>query len=195
MLAAGLGRRFGGAKLLATFRDRALVSHVLEEAATARARGLLAGVHAVVAEGDTAIEKLAAGAGAAIVPNPDPGRGLSSSLRLGLAALPPNLDAVLVLLGDQPLVRLEVMEALVNAWRQGGFSAVRPRYASAPDTPGHPVLIARRVWPLASGLEGDSGFGQLFAPDAPDVMLLDVPGENPDVNTPADLLALKDPRP
>ena len=195
VLAAGLGRRFGGAKLLATFRGRALVSHVLEAAAAARSRGLFAGVYAVVAEGDTPIEKLAASAGAAIVPNPEPGRGLSSSLRLGLAALPPDLDAVLVLLGDQPLIRLEVMEALVNAWRPGGPSVVRPRYASTPDAPGHPVLVARRVWPLAARLEGDSGFGKRFTPGAPDVMVLDVPGDNPDVNTPADLLMLKDPRP
>lgn len=195
VLAAGLGRRFGGAKLLATFRGRALVSHVLEAAAAARDRGFLASVHAVVAEGDRAIESLAASAGAAVVTNPEPGRGLSNSLKLGLAALPPDLDAVLVLLGDQPLVRPEVMEALVSTWRQGGLGVVRPRYASAPDAPGHPVLIARRVWPLAAGLEGDAGFGSLFAPDAPDVMVLDVPGDNPDVNTPADLLALKDPRP
>lgn len=195
MLAAGLGRRFGGPKLLAIFRGRGLVSHVLEAATTAQARGLLAGVHAVVAEGDTAIEKLAASAGAAIVANPEPARGLSSSLKLGLAALPPDLDAVLVLLGDQPLVRLEVMESLVKAWRQGGSGVVRPRYASTPDAPGHPVLLARRVWPLAARLEGDSGFGELFAPGAPDVMVLDVPGNNPDVNTPADLLALKGPRP
>jgi molybdenum cofactor cytidylyltransferase len=195
VLAAGLGRRFGGTKLLVTFRGRPLVSHVLEAAAAARDRGLLASVHAVVAEGDAAIAKLAASAGAAVVTNPEPGRGLSSSLKLGLAALPPDLDAVLVLLGDQPLVRPGVMEALVNAWRQGELSVVRPRYASAPDAPGHPVLIARRLWPLAAGLEGDSGFGSLCAPDAPDVMLLDVPGDNPDVDTPADLLALKDPHP
>jgi len=195
VLAAGLGRRFGGAKLLATFRGRGLVSHVLEAATAARARGLLASVHAVVAEGDAPIERLAAGAGAAIVANPEPGRGLSSSLKLGLAGLPPDLDGVLVLLGDQPLVRLEVMEALVSAWRRGGFSVVRPRYASTPDVPGHPVLLARRVWPLADRLEGDSGFGKRFALDVPDVMVLDVPGDNPDVNTPADLLTLKDPRP
>lgn len=195
MLAAGLGRRFGGGKLLAAFRGRGLVSHVFEAAAAARARGLLASLHAVVAAGDAPIEQLAASAGAVVVPNSEPGRGLSSSLKLGLAALPPDLDAVLLLLGDQPLVRLEVMEALVHAWRQGGSSVVRPRYASTPDAPGHPVLLARRVWPLAARLEGDWGFGRQFAPGAPDVMVLDVPGGNPDVNTPADLLTLKDPGP
>lgn len=195
-MAAGLGRRFGGAKLLATFSGRRLVSHVLDVAGAARDRGLLASLHVVVAKGDTTIEKVVLAAGADIVTNTDPARGLSTSLQIGLAALPADLQAALVLPGDQPLVRLEVIEALVSAWRRAGAGAgmVRPRYALAPLTPGHPVLLDRRIWPLARRLHGDSGFGALFAPGDPEVLVLDVAGDNPDVDTPADLLMLKDPR-
>ncbi len=192
VLAAGQSSRFGGAKLLALIGSRSLVWHVLETASAARLGGLLVSTHAVVAEADVPIADLTRQSGAVPVINPDPARGLSSSLALGLAAIG-DLDAALVLLGDQPLVRLEVIEALVRAWRESGVSVVRPRYARTPEIPGHPVLLTRSIWPLAMLLEGDSGFGKRFAPGATGVLVVDVPGENPDVNTPADLLKLKDP--
>ncbi|HEY8256206.1 MAG TPA: nucleotidyltransferase family protein [Gemmatimonadales bacterium] len=192
VLAAGRAHRFGGAKLLAAFRGGTLVSHVLATAGAARSRGLLVSIHAVVAEGDEPVERLARENGATPVVNPDPGRGLSSSLTIGLNAMSADLDAALVFLGDQPLVRLDVIDAVVRAWHQGTSSVVRPRYGAAPDVPGHPVLLARDVWPLAAQREGDGGFGARFAPGAPGVLVVDVPGDNPDVDTPADLLALKD---
>jgi molybdenum cofactor cytidylyltransferase len=192
VLAAGLARRFGRAKLLAGFAGRAIVAHVLEVVTVARHRGLLAEAVVVVAERDRGIQELARQSRITPVINPDPARGLSRSLALGLSALRPDLDAALVLLGDQPLVRVEVIETLFRAWRTGTASAVRPRYAGAPDTPGHPVLLSRDVWPLAERLEGDVGFGRRFGPGSPGVVVVDVPGDNPDIDTPADLLMLKD---
>lgn len=192
MLAAGSSTRFGGVKLLAAFRGRPLVGHVLDVASEARRRDLLSSLHVVTAAGDVDVAALARESGAAVIANPEPSRGLSSSLRLGLAALPDDAGAALILLGDQPLVRLDVVEALVRAWRDGGGQVVRPRYAGSPGVPGHPVLLDRAAWSLADGLEGDSGLGRLFASGANTVTLLDVPGQNPDVDTPADLLSLKD---
>ncbi len=195
VLAAGLSRRFGGSKLLATFRGRALVDHVLGAASSARRLGVISSVHVVVAAGTDAIATLARGSGASVVVNPHPARGLSSSLKLGLAALPPDIDSALLLLGDQPLVRLEVMEALVASRSGGGGDVIRPRYANSPDIPGHPVLLGREAWPLIAGLEGDAGLGVLLASGATGVTFIDVPGGNPGVDTPADLLSLKDSRP
>jgi molybdenum cofactor cytidylyltransferase len=192
VLAAGLARRFGRSKLLADFAGRPVVSHVLDTATMARRRGLLTDVVLVVAEIDRQIQDVARRSETITVINPDPAAGLSRSLALGLAALPPDLDAALVLLGDQPLVRTEVIETLLHTWRIAGSVAVRPRYAAAPDAPGHPVLLSRRVWPLAEQLQGDFGYGRRFAPGSPGVTMVDVPGDNPDIDTPADLLMLRD---
>jgi CTP:molybdopterin cytidylyltransferase MocA len=137
------------------------------------------------------VAALAREAGAATVVNHTPARGLSSSLRCGLAALGPDAGAAIVLLGDQPLVRLDVLAALVAAWRDGRGMLVRPRYAEACAEPGHPVLLDRSVWPLAERLEGDAGLGQLLPPGSPGVVLIDVAGRNPDVDTPADLRTLE----
>ena len=105
----------------------------------------------------------------------------------------PTFDSALLLLGDQPLVRLEVMEALVASRSGGGGDVIRPRYANSPDIPGHPVLLGREAWPLIAGLEGDAGLGVLLASGATGVTFMDVPGGNPGVDTPADLLSLKIP--
>jgi CTP:molybdopterin cytidylyltransferase MocA len=191
VLAAGSGRRFGGAKLLAPFRGKPLLAHVLELAGRARAAGLLSGAHVVLPPDLPAAAQLARGLGIVPVVNPKPERGLSSSLRLGLEAIPESAGAALILLGDQPLVRLEVLDALIAAWRAGGGVLIRPRYAEACGEPGHPVLADRSIWPLAQHLEGEAGFGAVLQADAPGVTLIDAAGGNPDVDTPADLHTLE----
>jgi CTP:molybdopterin cytidylyltransferase MocA len=167
---------------------------VLDVVVAARKRGLLGGGHVVVAAGDARGLALAGAGGLGTIVNPAPDLGLSHSLQLGLAALEVHTvaeaGAVLVFLGDQPLVRLEVVEALVTAWRQGTGAVVRPRYEASPGTPGHPVLLARSIWGRAHHLEGDQGFGALFDSGTLEAVALDVKGDNPDVDTRADLKAL-----
>lgn len=191
LLAAGHARRFGGAKLLASLHGRPVLAHVLDTLGRARAAGIVAGGRIVVAAGDAGVAELATSAGLETIVNPAPDQGLSSSLRCGLAALGSDTGAAVILLGDQPLVRLEVVRALVDAWREGRGNVVRPRYAEAPGEPGHPVLLDRSVWPLADRLQGDAGFGALLPPGSAGVALIDVAGRNPDVDTPADLDTLQ----
>ena len=191
ILAAGLGRRFGGAKLVARLRGRPLVSYALDVAGRGRAAGLLSDLRIVVGPGDEVVTRLARHAGAEPLVNPAPAHGLSSSLRLGLGAL--HAGAALVLLADQPLVRLDVVAVLVAAWHERLGLLIRPRYARSPDEPGHPVLLDRSLWPLADRLEGDAGIGRLLDPGAPGAAFIDVPGSNPDVDTPADLHLLEGP--
>ena len=191
VLAAGRAQRFGGAKLLAPLRGRPVLAHVLDLLARAADAGIVASGRIVVAADDAGVADLVSSAGVETIVNQAPERGLSSSLRCGLAALGSDTGAAIIVLGDQPLVRLEVLEALVAAWRDGRGSVIRPRYADAPGEPGHPVLLDRSVWPLAGRLEGDAGFGALFPAGSPGVALIDVAGRNPDVDTPADLDTLQ----
>lgn len=167
-----------------------MLARVLDVVAAGRAEGLLADAVAVVPADEPAAAALAIAEGIRVVANDDPDAGLSRSLRLGLGEL--RTDAAVLLLGDQPLVRLETLQALAAAWRGGTAAMVRPRYAAAPGMPGHPVLVDRTLWPLAEQLEGDAGFGSLLRSGAAGVRLVEVPGDNPDVDTPADLHALKE---
>lgn len=195
VLAAGAGTRFGGAKLLATLRGRPLAAHVAAALAQAEASGSLAGGVAVIPSGDTGLAWHFDTAGLRLVENPRAGEGIATSLQLGLAALAP-LDrppagAALIVLADQPLLRPEVIARLVAEWRRTGRT-VRPRYRVQPDQPGHPVLLDRADWALADRLTGDRGLGALLAAGAIRAAELDLPGVNPDVDTPEDLTRLED---
>lgn len=196
VLAAGRGARFGGNKLLAEWRGTPLIGHVAATLAQAIHGGVLGGGVAVVAPGATGLVWPLDTAGLTVVENPGAASGMASSLQVGLAALgrhpgTPPVGAALVVLADQPLIRLPVIAALVNAWREAG-GCLRPRYAARPGAPGHPVLLDRPRWPLAATLQGDQGLGQLLAGD-PSVRFIEVPGANPDVDTPEDLRLLEDP--
>lgn len=195
VLAAGRGRRFGGDKLLAPFRGATIIGHVAATLAQAMGGGLLTGGVAVVPVRARALLWPLDTAGLEVVENPEAGTGLASSLRLGLAALAhpdrrPAAAAALVVLADQPLLRLPVIEALVSAWRRAPGTH-RPRYADQPAEPGHPVLLDRAAWGLTEALRGDQGLGALLAGHA-GVGLVEVPGANPDVDTAEDLRLLED---
>ena len=176
-----------------------MLSHVLDAVRAACERGILKGGCAIIAAEDPESRALAEKAGIEPVLNDAPSQGLSRSLQLGLAALErrkpgePDAGAALVFLADQPLVRLGVVEALVAAWRVGDAGIFRPRYEARPDTPGHPVLLNRSIWHLAHQLDGDHGFAGLANLDSVRVVTLDVAGDNPDIDTPADLQALEEP--
>jgi molybdenum cofactor cytidylyltransferase len=191
VLAAGDARRFGGDKLLARLRGQPLAAYALSVVGRAKAAGLLSQAFVVIPPRAEAIRDMAREAGALVVENAGAGHGMSSSLRAGLAACE-SASAALVMLADQPLVRLETLAILIAAWHQRLGAVIRPRYADAPLDPGHPVLLDRSIWPLAHRLEGDAGIGSILPVGAAEVALIDVPGRNPDVDTLADLHILEE---
>jgi molybdenum cofactor cytidylyltransferase len=195
ILAAGESRRFGGGKLHALFRGKPLLSYVLDVVGAARLRGLIGGGHVVIGVGNDRAVDLAIGAGLESIINDAPGLGLSHSLQLGLAAvqaLNPDPGAALIFLADQPLVRLEVVQELISSWREGSRDIIRPRYAARPKAPGHPALLTRSVWQAARRLQGDKGFASLLGSSSFQTVTIDVPGDNPDIDTRADLLGLEE---
>jgi CTP:molybdopterin cytidylyltransferase MocA/SAM-dependent methyltransferase len=181
ILAAGGASRFGAVKLLAELDGVPLLERVL---AIARAAGVDE-IVVVLGEASSDVESAIDLGDTRIVRNPHPADGLSSSLRLGLAAVGEHADAALVLLGDQPLVRADVVAAVLAAAVPDGRSIVVPRYAD--DGALNPALLLRASWPLAEGLSGDRGMGPVIRAHPELVVEVPVDGDNPDVDTPADL--------
>jgi CTP:molybdopterin cytidylyltransferase MocA/ubiquinone/menaquinone biosynthesis C-methylase UbiE len=184
ILAAGAATRFGSPKIVARLGDRPMLAHVIE---AAKAAGL-GRVVVVLGEGDVPTGAGLDFASVRVVRNPRPEDGLSSSLRIGLAALrdtEPEVQAALVLLADQPLVRTDVIAALLAGDIPPGRAIVVPRYGDG-DGP-NPALLLRAAWPLADLLTGDRGMGPLIAARPELVAEVPVEGGNPDVDTPADL--------
>ena len=179
ILAAGAGSRMGRNKLLLEVGEQALVRHVIEAASEG-------GCHVInVVYADEAVRE-AIGAAATCVRNPDPARGQSSSLRVGLQSLPEEIAGALVMLGDQPLVGARTVAMLLRAWRREG---ARPAAAASYGDRGSwrpPVLLDRSLWPEVMSLNGDAGARQLFA-DRPELLdTVPVAGRPDDVDTPDD---------
>jgi molybdenum cofactor cytidylyltransferase len=187
VLAAGEGRRFGGTKVLAPVDGRPLLQHALDTCAASR----LGPVIVVLGTNAATVEAAIQWRTELRITNPEPGHGLASSLRLGMAALrraDQVPDCALVLLADQPRLQPAQVDRIVSAPRDPRRPIVVPLYEGG--RPGNPVLIEREAWPLVDDLEGDRGLAQLFDREESRIRYVDVPGANPDVDTPADLALL-----
>ncbi len=89
------------------------------------------------------------------VDNPDFSKGLSSSLKRGISALPDDCDGVLVLLADMPDVSAVLIDKLIAAFDPAAERAIC--VATRHGRRGNPVLWARRFFPEIDALEGDVG--------------------------------------
>jgi molybdenum cofactor cytidylyltransferase len=180
VLAAGLSRRMGQAKLLMPVDGRAIVRHAVE---TVLAGGVDS-VWVVTGPDVEPVEAALAGLEVQIVVNPAPEEGQAGSLRAGIAALPASVDAVLIALGDQPSLAPAIIPALLAARRTSPKLIVAPRYR---DGQGNPVLFKREIFPELLRLTGDQGARPIIQKEPARVewVELDLPMP-PDVDTPDD---------
>jgi CTP:molybdopterin cytidylyltransferase MocA len=190
VLAAGAGTRYSdepGAKLLAPIGGRPVLEHVL---ATVRAYGPGATI-VVLGSGAARVERSIAWEAEERVTNPEPQRGIASSIQVGLRALRSRpahaaIEGVFVVLGDQPGLRVEVLDRLARHAARSAGPIVVPAYADDPG-PRNPALLLRAAWPLVDALDGDRGLGPLIATRPELVAEVAVTGAMPDVDEPADL--------
>jgi CTP:molybdopterin cytidylyltransferase MocA/SAM-dependent methyltransferase len=185
VLAAGAGSRFGGRKLLATIEGRPVLQHVLDRLAAAGVARVIVVLGHDARELQAAVEWRAE----VRVPNPEPERGLASSLRVGMAALPEDAEAALIVLGDQPRVAPDVIGALLAAGVDDERPIAVPVYAD--DRGRNPVLLGRAAFALVEAADGDRGLGPVLA--AHPELVREVPvaasdgaADNPDIDTRAD---------
>ncbi|MFN4142511.1 NTP transferase domain-containing protein [Aestuariivirga sp.] len=186
VLAAGQSSRMGVNKLLADFRGQPMIRRTV--AAMRQAADLT-----VVVTGRDEEEIAAAleGLPVGFVHNPDFAEGLSTSLRAGIAALPPDTDAAVIALGDMPLVTPEEVRRLIAA-----YSPAEHRSICVPvhrGRRGNPVLWGRQHFEALKALEGDTGARVLFEALAEEIVEVAVPEDAvlKDADTPEALAALR----
>lgn len=186
ILAAGGSHRYGGLKLLAPLAGRPLLQHVLDAANASTLDDVLLVVGHAADEILAAVQLERARA----VVNPAYASGQASSLCAGIAAAA-DADAVVVLLGDQPLVRPELLGALVERQRTSGAAAVMSSWEGRRSPP---TLLHRDLWPALGALTGDLGAREVLA-GRDDVAIVEVDerlGRLVDVDRPEDLRRLTD---
>lgn len=186
VLAAGGGRRFGGAKALVEFGGSTLVQRCAETLAA----GGCAQVLAVVGADAPRVIRSARVATRCVAINPHWEDGLSSSLRVGLRlASVAGADAVVVALADQPLVSPVAVERLIAAWAAGAPAGVATYGGEARN----PVVFDRAVWDeIAEAATGDEGARAWLRRCRAVVHVgCDDAGAPDDINTPQDLARLR----
>lgn len=180
LLAAGVGARFGGGKLVAPLEDGTPVG-------VRSARVLQSSVDrvlAVVRPGDAPLEAILRAEGLEVVPFPGAGKGMGASLAFGISSAP-AADGWVVALADMPFVRPETVAAVVRALRTGA-AIVAPAFRGRR---GHPVGFAATLFADLVRLEGDAGARSVLVRHEPEVVLLecDDSGVVRDVDEPSDL--------
>jgi CTP:molybdopterin cytidylyltransferase MocA len=175
LLAAGQGARLGMPKALLEHQGERLVDRgvrLLEEG----------GCHPVVVVLGAATPQVRR---AVTVQNPDWASGMGSSLRVGLAAVPAEAEAVVIALVDQPFVRPEAVRALIGA---GAGVAV----ATYDGRRRNPVLIERAHFAEVAALaRGDVGARPFLAAHPELVTEVACPGDPTDIDTREDLRLLE----
>ena len=172
VLAAGLGRRFGGDKLLAEFGGKALIDWALEAVPTTQLD------KTVVVSSAEIILVRAVGYGFTPVKNDAPELGLSRSICLGLEQVL-DCDSVLFMVADQPKLRCETVARLVMAAQTHPDSILA---LSRNGKRGNPCIFPSEFYPELLALQGDAGGrsviaahqDRLFLMEAPETELVDI---------------------
>jgi len=188
LLAAGQSLRMGTNKLLAEIDGRPMVARTAQRLLSSHARPIVAVLGNEADAVDAALGRLPVER----VRNPNFAEGLSTSLKGGLAALPPDIDGVVVCLGDMPLVTGRDLDRLIAAFNPlEGRSIIVPTRRGKR---GNPVLWARRFFPDMAELAGDVGAKHLIGEHADLVceVEMDSDGVLVDVDTPDALAAIRD---
>lgn len=195
ILAAGLSKRMGAQKLLLPFDGGTVIGRIAGE--ILRSRKIARAFVVVGADGARvadALENATVLRNAdrtrdffSFVTNPDPAGDMLSSVRCGLRALPPDCEAVLVALGDQPSIAAELVARMVRAFCGSGRGIIVPAFGGKR---GHPLLFAARYCEEILTQYDDLGLRGLLQAHPKDVFELpaDTAGVLSDMDYPEDYL-------
>jgi len=192
-LAAGEGRRFGGDKLLHRVEGMPLYAFGLMQALASR----LSEVRVVLGPDSGLLERDIAGRFGdepelRFDRNPQPSRGMMSSVKTALRRLEGRCDGAMVLLADMPLVTAIMIDALIGAFEtaEEGSAIV---IAESGGEPRHPRIIPQRLFPEFLELADDEKGTVVIDRHRDNIVTVAIGSELNyiDVDTPDDLKTLE----
>ncbi len=184
LLAAGTSQRMGRPKALLAFRGKTLLHHAVQ---TLCATSCSSRIVVVSPEVEVRSCWLRDEVEVTLVVNPEPPRGLSSSLRVALDAVASYeteagaaVQGVLITLVDQPLVTPDHLETILQAGGETGLAAT-----SWPGAFGPPTFLCRSFFPALRELRGDEGAKKILRAERAGLRLVAFPDAALDVDDPA----------
>lgn len=184
LLAAGTSSRMGSNKLLFELDGES----VLRRAARRALAGGLSPLLAVLGHQEDRARRELAGLDCGVVVNPDYETGMGSSLKAGIAAVPPECQAALVLLADMPFVTPEMMAALIARYRASQAPLVVSSYdGDAEEIIAPPMLYDRALFTEILAMAGGRCGKQVVKRHRQEAEVLDWPAAAlADVDVPED---------
>ncbi|MBS1545570.1 MAG: nucleotidyltransferase family protein [Bacteroidetes bacterium] len=187
VLAAGASTRLGQSKQLVIIDNKPLIHQAVETALSITTKV------AVVLGSDFETHNAALkGFPVLMVENKNWSRGMGSSLKAGLKSILsqyPDLDEVIMMVCDQPLLNARHLQNLLATWDRTHAVIVASQYKGSA---GVPALFRKEVFQRLAMLEDESGAKQLFKQMKDQMVMIDFPDGEVDVDTPEDLQRLKE---
>jgi molybdenum cofactor cytidylyltransferase len=182
VLAAGLSRRMGCPKLVLPWGESTVIGRVVDVLLEADASPVVVvtgGAHAQV-------EQALQARPVQLVFNPRYAEDqMTISLQTGLVELPDQVEATLVVLGDQPQIEIQVARAVMTEYQASGAVLVVPSYQMHR---GHPWVVARALWPELMALHFPDTLRDFLSAHAGQIRYLAVESASvlQDIDTPED---------
>lgn len=180
VLAAGASRRLGQPKQLVKLGGRSAL-HITVTNAVAVARSSVTVVLGAHARDLTYLFERSA---ASWIINREWEEGMASSIRAGIAALPPACEAAMILLGDQVAVTADDLHRLISAWKGAEGSIAASQYSQMTAVP---AIFPSFCFSELASLRGDQGARAVIAGNADRVVRVPMPNAALDLDTPEQL--------
>lgn len=191
VLAAGASRRMGRSKMTLPFHGKTVLGTILSTLHQAGVDPLIV----VIGGAKEQVEKTLAEMPISVIRayNPEFERTeMLDSLKIGMQALPEDVEAFLIVLGDQPQMQVETVKSILAEYRAGRHDLIIPSYEMRR---GHPWLVSKALWPALNSLTTDQTLRDFLRlqQDHIHYLIVDTPSILKDMDTPEDYQrALKD---
>jgi len=186
ILAAGQSKRMGQPKMLLPWGEKTVLEQVIYTFKAADVDEIL-----VISGGDRERVELLIGDSARTVFNPEYAKGeMLSSVQAGLAEIKPEIEAILIGLGDQPQVRERSVRLIVDAYRKSAASIIVPSFQMQR---GHPWLVARPLWDEVLQMRSPESMRDFLGRHAEEIHYVQLDNDSilQDLDTPDDYLKFK----
>lgn len=185
ILAAGSSSRLGQPKQLLKLGEKTLLAQICETALSIENQGVVVvlGAHC------EAIKPAVGPLPTKVVFNEKWAEGMGSSIACGMSHLPENTDGVLLLLCDQPFVSTAFLEKLVEKWHSSDSLIVASQYGGSF---GPPAVFHLKLFAELAALQGQQGAKKMMEKHRGELLLVDFPEGEKDIDTVRDLILLEE---
>lgn len=181
VLVAGLSRRMGAYKPLLPFKNKSIISHLIEQVLQSDVDETIV----ITGHNSDLIAKELEKFDVKLVFNKDYKEGMHSSVMCAAQNMPDDVDAFMILLGDQPQIDSSVINNVIECWKESNKGIVIPSYLNKR---GHPIILDKKYIDQAANLDPKKGLKALIENNSEDIDYLNVETNDIllDIDTPYD---------